>query len=97
MVRVGVFAAYFINAIVLLLVLGLITALVMWAFTTVRNGGTRKLLLQKLTDDSYIRIDLDRVEKVDIVDKVESVIHMEDDQKIIVKTDDARRVIRRLK
>lgn len=91
------FAAYFINALILLLVVGAITALVAWAVVTVRNGGTRKLLLQKLTDDSYIRVNLDSVLKVDILDKYESVIHMEDEQKIIVKTDDAKRVIRRLR
>lgn len=81
-------------------VLTLIGSLYMLAYylryraTTVPNT---QMMLRKAHEDSYVRVRLDDVSKVDMLDAHEAVIHLADGQKMTVEAKDARRVLRKLR
>lgn len=94
----GIVLAQLLNMFLILMFIAVPVAFVVWAVT---NRGKQtptenKLLLQK-RDDSYVRVRLDDVAKIDIVDEHEAVIHLADEQKVSVRPDEARRVIRKLR
>ncbi len=96
--NMGLLIAQLVNMFLILLVITVPVATVVWVVVNIagNRGAGGKMLLQKLDDDSYVHVRLDDVEKVEILNNHEAVIHLEGEQKMIIKPEDARRVIRKL-
>ncbi len=89
--------AYIFSTLVVITLAGLVIGGIAWAVINITGRGGNRLMLQRADDQSYIRVNLDDVESVDIVDQHEAVIHLAGERKIIVKPQDAKRVVRKLR
>ncbi len=61
------------------------------------NTNPQKMLVQQFESDSYFQVNLDDVQKIDIVNREQAVIHTRDDQKITIRGQDGRKLVRKLK
>jgi hypothetical protein len=89
--------AYILSTLMFIAVVSVVAGAIAWAAVRLSGRGGKRLMLQRADDQSYVRVNLDDVESVDILDRHEAVIHLAEDRKIIVTANDAKRVVRKLR
>ena len=87
-----------INMIILALMISVPVAFMVYVVRKLgRKTNPQTMLVKQFESDSYIQVDFDDVQKIDIVDRQQAIIHTRNNQKIAVRGRDGRKLVRKLK